>query len=338
MERDQTWRRSLLRAVSPRRISAVYVLIGLVVVFGVLAPDRFLASQTALLIINGYAVSGMVAVALVVPLSAGLFDVSVGYVVALSGTTVAWLVSHGTYTPTEATLITLAVSAMAGLVNAAVVVGLRITSLIGTLATGAVFLSATTGISNQQSITDNVDGVTGLFGAQLGNLTMPVFVLVVLTLIVWFLMRFTPVGRYWYATGFDIETARLAGLRVGMLQSGALILSALSAGFAGILLTARIGAGSPTSGPDYLLPAFAAAFVGATQFTPGRFNAIGTLVAVYLLATATVGLNIVGAPIWAPQLLSGIILIAAVATNSASGSGRGWRRWRRPRRRPTTQA
>lgn len=320
-----------LGALSPKRASALYVLGLAVLVFSLLSPDRFFSQQTALLILNGYAISGIVAVTLVIPLAAGLFDVSVGYVVALAGTLVAYLVASSGLSPGQAVVVTLIAGVAAGLVNAFVVVGLRVTSLIGTLATGAVFLSVTIAISNQQSITQNVNQITELFSFSVGSISMPVLVLGGLTILIWFVMRYTTVGRYWYAVGYDSETARLAGLPVSLLQTAALVTSGLFAALAGALLTARIGAGSPTTGPDYLLPAFAAAFVGATQFSPGRFNPFGTLVAVYLLATATVGLNILGAPIWAPQLMSGLILIIAVATNSASGGSVG--RWRRILRR-----
>jgi len=88
--------------------------------------------------------------------------------------------------------------------------------------------------------------------------------------------------------------------------------SAILAGFAGIVLTSRVTSGDPTVGPAYLLPAFAAAFVGATQLRQGRFNAWGTIIAVLLLGTGTEGLADVGAPEWAPSVFAGVTLILAV--------------------------
>lgn len=310
-------RRIAWRSVlSPRRIGVVYVLLILVVIFGLIRPEAFLSRSTVLIILNGAAISGIVAMGLVIPLAAGMFDVSIGYIIALSGTLVAFLVSKVSMSAVAAIGMTLLLGALVSLVNIVVVVRLRVNSLIGTLASGLVFLALTTALSNQQSITENVGQISSLLSFRVLNLSLPFTLLIVLTVLVAFVLRGTTVGRYWYAIGYDEESSRLAGIPVKRLQGWAFVVSALCAAVGGILITARVGAGSPTTGPDYLLPAFAAVFVGSTQFTPGRFNAFGTLSAVYLIETATVGLNIIGAPIWTGQLLEGVILIAAVAVNS----------------------
>ena len=91
-----------------------------------------------------------------------------------------------------------------------------------------------------------------------------------------------------------------------------LLVSAFISGMAGVVLTARITVGSPSIGPPFLLPAFAAAFAGATQLRGGRFNVWGTLVAVYLIVTGNTGLSLAGAPLWAPQVFVGVTLIVAI--------------------------
>ena len=92
-----------------------------------------------------------------------------------------------------------------------------------------------------------------------------------------------------------------------------MIISGGLAGAAGIVLTSTISAGSPTAGTPYLLPAFAAAFLGATQLKHGRFNAGGTLIAVLLLGTGTTGLGLANAPQWSADMFVGIVLIASLA-------------------------
>lgn len=308
--------RRVMSALSLRTIGAAYVLLLLIVMFGYLEPEAFFAKSTLLIILNGSAVSGIVALGVIIPLAAGIFDVSVGYLIALGGTLSAYLVAHYDVGGLTAVLLTLLIGACVTLINVIVVVVLRIPSLIGTLATGLLFLAMITGLSNQQQITQNVERLSDVAGHSFGTIGMPLIVLAVLTVVVWFTLALTPLGRQWYAIGYDPETSRLAGIKVSRLQGLALVASGLCAILAGILITGRIGAGSPTTGPDYLLPAFTAAFVGATQFTPGRFNALGTVLAVYVLGTATIGLSIVGAPVWVAQLLQGLILIAAVAVDS----------------------
>lgn len=319
LTRESSKRISIADWLSPRRIAIVYALIIMVAIFGAIRPDAFFLPSTFYLILNGAAISGIVAVALVIPLAAGVFDVSVGYVVALSGVLVASLVANFELSASVAILLTLLASLVVGAINSAVVVLFKVESLIGTLATGLVFLAFVTAISNQQPITQNVHEIAAIVGRPVGNIGVPVFVLIGLVIIITILMSATTQGRRIYAVGFDLEAAKLAGLPTARIRTMALFTSAFCASLAGILLTARIGTGSPTAGPDYLLPAFAAVFVGATQITPGKFNAVGTFFAVYLISIATVGLSILGAPPWAGQLLQGILLVGAVAVAAMGG-------------------
>jgi ribose transport system permease protein len=133
-----------------------------------------------------------------------------------------------------------------------------------------------------------------------------------------------------YATGRSTVAARLAGVETDRLRFAALVVGATIAGFAGILVTAQLGAGSPQIGPPYLIPAYAAAFLGLAQSPKGFFNAWGTIVAVVLLATVTAGLALAGAPLWAPYVFTGAVLIAAI------GLG-GFFRNRGSRRRETVE-
>jgi ribose transport system permease protein len=95
--------------------------------------------------------------------------------------------------------------------------------------------------------------------------------------------------------------------------------SGIVVGIGGVLLTSQVSAGSPDIGPPYLLNAFAAAFLGATQLE-GRFNAWGTVVAVLLLGTGDTGLNLVAAPTWVPSMFSGVVLLAALVLTQVEGS------------------
>ncbi|MFJ8025701.1 hypothetical protein [Streptomyces sp. NPDC096311] len=139
------------------------------------------------------------------------------------------------------------------------------------------------------------------------------WIALVLAGVIWFVLEHRPVGRYMYATGSNAEAARLAGVRTNRVIFGTIVCTALIATIAGIVVTSRIATGSPTIGPPYLLPAFAAAFLGSTQIRQGRFNVLGTLIAVYALATGVKGLQLAGAPFWLPDLFNGIALLVAVA-------------------------
>ena len=151
------------------------------------------------------------------------------------------------------------------------------------------------------------------------NVTVPVFVMLAIALVIWYVLGHTALGRRVYATGLSEVPAKLAGIRTDRIRFCSLILSATISGIAGILLTAIVSAGDPTVGPSYLIPAFAAAFLGATQFRDRLFNAWGTVLAVWLLGTITAGLALTNAPVWMPYIFQGVVLIVALSMGSWRG-------------------
>ncbi|MGE4426335.1 MAG: ABC transporter permease [Solirubrobacteraceae bacterium] len=332
-ERGGTWRRHL----GFRNIGAVYVWIVIVVLFTVWAPDTFPTWQTAKTVLNQNAIAGLVALALVVPLSARVFDLSVGSAMGLCNVIIAWLLVQQGVPMVPAILLTVLAGILLGLVNAIAVVIGRIDSFIATLATGSLMAAATTFVSDDQAIIG--DELGGNFGkiatTDLGGITLPVFLMLIVATGLWFLLDRTATGRRIYATGFNEEGARLTGIRTARLRFTALVVSGTVAGVGAVLLTSQVSSGSPDIGSPYLLDAFAAAFLGATQFG-GRFNAWGTVVAVLLLGTGKTGLVLVGAPVWASSMFAGLVLLFALGLTNFDRR-LSWPAWAR-RRRPSGSA
>src|SRR2546423_1324489 len=129
----------------------------------------------------------------------------------------------------------------------------------------------------------------------------------------WYLLEFTALGRRLLFVGKGRNVARLSGVRVGRLRWGALVGSATIAAVAGVLYVGTSGAADPSSRATFLLPAYAAAFVGATSIVPGRFNPWGSIIAVYFLATGITGLELHGAASFVQQLFYGGALVIAGA-------------------------
>jgi ribose transport system permease protein len=300
------------------RIGAVYVLVLLVVVFGIWIPGLFLTVATLRQILNSYAVTAIAALSLVVPLSAGVFDVSGAYTISLTGVLGAYLIVHGVPLVLAISLSLLA-ALVVGLANGLVVVGLRIDSLIGTLAMGSLIEAADTLISGDVPITSiKLAGpFANIAQSEIFGITLPVLYAVVVAGGIWYLFEYTATGRRLYATGFNRTAAQLAGVRTEQLRFSSLLVSSFFAGVAGIVLASTIGAGDSSVGPPYLLTSFAAVFLGATQFKQGRFNALGTILAVLLLGTGITGLGLVNAPTWASSMFTGVVLIAALAVTGA---------------------
>jgi ribose transport system permease protein len=276
--------RAVGRRLSFKNIGVVYVWIGIIVVFSIWAPETFPTWSTVKSVLNQNAIAGIIALALVVPLSARIFDLSVGSAMGMCNVVVAWLLVNKGIAIVPAIFITISAGLAIGLLNGLVVVGARIDSFIATLATGSLITAAISVISNDQAIIGPQLG--GSFGdiatAGVAGIALPVFLMLLVAVALWFVQAYTVVGRRIYATGFNQGGAKLAGIRTNRLQFASLVVSGLVAGIAGVLLASQVSSGSPDIGPPYLLDAFAAAFLGATQFG-GRFNAWGTVIAFLLL-------------------------------------------------------
>ncbi|MDX6397534.1 MAG: ribose transport system permease protein [Gaiellaceae bacterium] len=298
--------------LSFRRISAVYVGILIVLIFSVWTPDTFLTTTTLKTLLSEQAITAMLAIGVTVPLAAAAFDLSVGFTLGLASIMVAWLVGvHGVGVPT-AIAVSLLAGAAAGAANGLLINQFRIDSFIATLGMGSILQAMIRWVSGDQTIIGLDPSFERIAGGQLFGISMPVYYVLVVGALLWYVLEQTPAGRYVHATGGNTEAARLSGVPTRVVVFAALVVSGLIAAFAGVLLASSSAAGSPSVGPTYLLPAYAAVFLGSTQITPGRFNIWGTIIAVYVLATGVKGLQLVGAPFWIPDLFNGAALLLAV--------------------------
>lgn len=306
-----------VRYLSFRNIGAVYVWALIVVVFSFWAPDTFPTWQTVQSVLNQSAIAGLMALALVVPLSARVFDLSVGNAMGLCNVIIAWLMVNQGVPMAAAIALTLVAGVLIGLINATVVIGWRIDSFIATLATGSLMAAAISLITADQSIIGpQLNGsFANLATASIAGIQIPVFAMFAVAGVLWYVLVYTATGRRLYSTGFNEEASRLTGIHTKRLKFVSLLVSGTVAGVAAILLTSQVTSGTPGIGPPYLLDAFAAAFLGATQLG-GRFNAWGTVIAVLLLGTGKTGLILVGAPAWASSMFSGVVLLLALAVTN----------------------
>jgi ribose transport system permease protein len=193
------------------------------------------------------------------------------------------------------------------------VVVLKVSSFIATLGT-ATLLAAV-----QTIVTDNLNPMPAT-STQWLDFTQRTFLgvemifwyLIIITVVLWWLMERMPVGRYIRAVGSNPEAARLSGVSVGRYWFISLVTCGAVTGFAGVCYGSFVGP-SLTFGGALLLPAYAAAFLGFTQIIPGRFNIVGALVAVYVLAIGVQGLEYMTSVQWLGDMFNGVTLIAAVS-------------------------
>lgn len=307
-----SWQR-LRHSLSFKNISAVYVGLGLVALWSVLIPDRFLRVHILRQLLAQESITALLAVAVVVPLAAGAFDLSVGMILGSSAITAAALLAVHGVPVVPAALLSVLVGVAIGALNGLLVVRAGISSFIATLGVTSLLTAYIAWVSHNQQII----GIPPSFQEWATNQTFGIswsfYLLLIVASAIWYVLEHRPVGRRLLAVGANPEAARLSGIRVGLLVAGALVCSGLVAGIAGIMETATIGLGSPDIGPAYLLPAYSAAFLGSTQFKQGRFNVWGTVIAVYVLAVGVKGLQLLGAPSWITDAFNGAVLLVAVA-------------------------
>jgi ribose transport system permease protein len=315
------------RRLGLRSASAVYIWLGLITLFGILTPATFLTWTNARSVLDGQAVTGLLAIGLVVPLAAGEFDLSVGYTLALGSILSAWLLGKGVAVA-PAIALTIIAGVLVGILNGLLVTRAKIDSFIATLGVGSILAGMVSWVSGDQTLIGLPAQFQAIATRQLLGLQLPFFYMIVAALVLGVVLEHTPLGRYVYATGGNREAARLAGLPTQRLAFGAFVIAGALAAFAGLILSSQTAAGSPDIGPTYLLPGFAAAFLGSTQLKVGRFNVWGTLLAVYVLATGIKGLQLLGAPFWIPDVFNGVALVLTVglAKTSRRRVVSGWSR------------
>ncbi|MBP0456450.1 ABC transporter permease [Streptomyces montanisoli] len=305
------WSVGLRRTVAFRNVSALYLLVVMVVVFGLWVPGTFLTSGTWRSLLSDQAVTCLVAVGLVVPTAAGVIDLAIGAEVGLGAILVARLLVGHVPIPV-AIVLSVVAGAAVGVFSWLMITRARIPSFIATLAVSSLLAAATAWVSGSQQILNLPAGFGKLGTGQLFGVTYPVYILLAVAVFLWYVLERTPAGRRIYATGGNPQAAALAGVRTSRVLLFALVTSGAVAGLGGLLLTSQLSTGDPTVGPGYLLPVIAAVFLGSTQFRGGRFNIWGTVVAAYTLAVGVKGLQLAGLPIWIPDLFNGTALLAAV--------------------------
>lgn len=294
-----------------------------VLVFSVLRPESFATSSTIQLILSTQTVILLATLGLMLSLAVSEYDLSIGAVVGFGGTLVAVLNGVQGWPVGLAVVVTLVVCMLFGLLNAVLSVYIGVQSIIVTLGTGTLLTGLTLAVSDSSVVTGVSSGlVTVMTRPLLFGIPAPFFAGVLLTATLWFVLQHTPLGRRMVFVSENREVARLAGLRVARIRAGALVATATLGGVAGIVLAGTNGAANPQAGASYLLPAFAAAFLGSTALIPGRFNAWGSFVAVYFLVTGITGLQYLGYAGWPEQVFYGSSLVIAVTLSHLAGRRR----------------
>lgn len=286
----------------------------LIIVFSLTLRSTFPTSRTVSSILSDQSTVAMLALAEMLVVAVGHYDLSVGYSLGLLELLSVGLLYRDNLPWGLIVIIVLIVGAVIGLVNGLLVTVAKIDSFIATLGLG-YFLY---GVDNWYSQGHQVSGegfplaFANLNAAKLAGIPAPAIYVVVLAIVLWVLMDYTPIGRYMYAIGSNPRAAELSGIKVRRYTLAAFVAAGVIVAAAAVVLAAKLQVGESDLGPEFLLPSFVGALLGATAIRPGRVNVWGTIVAVLVLGVGISGLQQMGGAFFVDPMFNGGTLIVAV--------------------------
>lgn len=306
------------------RYGVIAITIGLMVFF--LATEETFRRPTTLLSLLKYAsVIAIAGLAVTTAMVVGGLDLSVGGLAGMAVTVSAMTMVIYNQVGIVAVLAVLIAGAIAGLVNAFLIVKLRIPDLLATLSVMFVVQGLKLVFVSGQSVSSGMPLPGGGFAPGrftpeflwidngfIGPIPVPVMIFLVITAAMWIFLTRTRWGRIMYAIGANPEAARLAGIGVSRYRAGAYVISGLLASVAGLILASRIGQGDISAGNSLLLDSVAVALVGMSVMGLNIPNAWGTSLGAVLLGILITGLTIAGVPYFAQDVIKGLVLVVAL--------------------------
>jgi len=311
------------------RAIPVYGLVGLTVLlallFSLLLPDTFPTLFNLRAILSDKSVIALLALAATIPMITGKIDLTVGYGIVLWHILAISLQTKLGLSWPAAVLVVLLCAGVCGLLNGLLVELVQIDSFIATLGTGTVIYALAMWHSGGRQVVGELpDGFVALAGGNFLGLPVAAFYVLVVSVALWLVTEFTPLGRALYVIGANPKAAQLNGISVRRHVMGAFIASGVLSGFAGVLLASRLQIGQASVGLEFLLPALVGAFLGSTTIRPGRVNVWGTLVGVAILAIGISGIQQFGGAFFVEPLFNGMTLLVSIGIA-------GWAQQRRNR-------
>lgn len=314
--------RARFSAPTTQKVVVNTVILVLLWVFLSFAADNFLDVTNAKNILRQISVVAIVAAAATLVMVGGGLDLSVAGVAAISGVSAALLSVHGL--PMELSFVLGAlVGVGVGLINGILIVNVGLNPVIATLGTLYVSRGVANLLSDGLPIYDLPLDWSRLGTGTTLNLPTPAVILAIVVAVLWFVQRYTLLGKYTVAIGSNFEAARLAGIPVNRVRVALYVISGAAAGIGGIVLTSILNSGQPTAGVGLEFDVIVAAILGGTSLTGGQGSVFGTLIGALIVGTLNNGLNLLGVQSFWQTIVQGLILVGAVALDALIQKRRG---------------
>ncbi|MEF2246655.1 MULTISPECIES: ABC transporter permease [unclassified Paenibacillus] len=290
------------------------VLAGLLIilVFSILSPNAFATLDNAINISRQIVFLVLMALGATLVMAVGEFDLSVGAIASLGGVFAAKLAVAG-YPIVVVVLIPILCAFVIGYINGWIVTKFRVLSFITTLGMGTVIGGISFRVTNGATIFQNIPKSFLYLGqTKWGAIPLLSIIMIVITVLFWYIMSHTAFGRKLYAIGGNESASRVAGVKVAFNKNLAFALCSVLATLAGILMASRLGSAHPTGADGLFLNAYAAVFLGMTCFKEGTPNIWGTFVGAAIIGILSNGMTILAVPTFMQNVITGLIVIVAV--------------------------
>ena len=310
------WRHAVSRFTVPIFLALIFGL------FSILKPSEFFTMGNVDAMVNSIGVTALLALAITLMLRSGGIDFSLAYNMVLAASILGVLSTEKHVPLVAACFIALAIACCIGAFNALLCVTAGLNTFIITLGMGTVLTGVAYAVTDNNVVSNLPAALTHFTNAETFHLQASAGYAVLVAMLLWFLLEKTTYGRSLLVVGGNRVAAELAGLRVKKIKYVAFVLASLIVGFAGLVLAGSQAAVDPTSAVNYLFGPITASFLGATTIQPGRFNVIGTMIALALVTVAQTGLTLLGVGEWSTQVFNGGALVVAMVFARVTSSRR----------------
>lgn len=295
-----------------QKYAIIIVWLILAIAFSIWMPGVFNSLRNIRTLLGAQAVLVIASLAVLIPIIAGDYDMSVAATLTVVNISVAKLNIDIGLPIGVCIVIGLLIGVAIGAANGFIITKFKLNAFIVTMGM-YTFLTGIALLISLQTITGVDERLKDfVYVKKILGISPSFFYALLLTVVIAYVLSMTAAGKRLLIIGRGENVARLSGINVEKTRFCCFVVSGLIAAICGIVYTGVLGGGNPTGGLSYMMPAFAAVFLGATCFQPGRFNAFGTLVAVYFLSTGTNGLQLHGAQSYVTALFYGVALVLAV--------------------------
>jgi ribose transport system permease protein len=292
-----------------RKMGIIVSLFLLILIFSILSPN-FFSKRNMINILQQTSINGVVALGMTFVIIIGGIDLSVGSIVALVGMVMAQNLVGG-MNVAVAIILGLVLGLFLGFLNGIVIAKLKLQPFLVTLGTMSIYRGLTLIISNGLPVRNLPKVFSHILNAWNAYIPVPIIILLVLTVVCAYIIRYKKYGQHLFALGGNEEATRLSGINVDYVKILTYSLSGLFCAFAAVIFLGRLGAADPQAGNGYEMTAIASAAIGGASLMGGKGSIVGTIIGALILATLSNGLIILNVQSYYQTLAIGLIIILA---------------------------